>query len=398
MNLSEELVSDLVKVVTSNNSDKNNNTVYGTVVDSGDRLYVRLDGADTGVLTPFETTVDVKAGDRVMVSIRNHTAVVTGNVDDISASLSRLLAVIEIVDGLGIKMKDVVTFESLTEAGTTVIDGSRIKTGTIDAERLNLTDSISWDDLTLNAKSTISGVGDNGDTALSALNSLTKSNRTYLDGKKIYSGSIFTNALHLGGKLTVYKTEATDETATGGYLGYDSGFNSTTGIGIRDSTNCNQVVCTDEAARLSHSTSASASRPSQQVVCSPGGIFLDGTVNAPIAASTSDRDRKNSIENLPEKYVTMFDSLTPRRFKMNDGTSGRYHVGYIAQEVEEAMTAAGIDSQEFAGFVHGPDVNGDPIYMLRYGEFDGIYAAKIKQLEARIDELEKRLNKVEEVS
>lgn len=116
-----------------------------------------------------------------------------------------------------------------------------------------------------------------------------------------------------------------------------------------------------------------------------------GTVYADTdTIETSDRNRKNTIEDLPDKYVAMFDLLVPRRFKLNNGRSGRFHVGYIAQEVEEAMTTVGLDSQEFGGFVKSKskDEDGEPLYMLRYGEFGAIYAAKIKQMEARLARLE----------
>lgn len=103
------------------------------------------------------------------------------------------------------------------------------------------------------------------------------------------------------------------------------------------------------------------------------------------AIQTSDRNLKHSIEELPEKYVTMFDNLSPVRYKMNNGTSDRYHVGFIAQEVEDAMTVAGIDSQEFAGFVKDKDTDGNDLYMLRYEEFIGVLAAKIKELETKIE-------------
>ena len=111
-------------------------------------------------------------------------------------------------------------------------------------------------------------------------------------------------------------------------------------------------------------------------------------------ATQSDRNLKNSIENLPDKYITLFDNITPKRFKMNNGTSNRYHIGYIAQEVEEAMNIAGIDSQEFGGFVRDYIIDEDgnktneEVLMLRYGEFDAIYAAKIKQIESRLNKLE----------
>ena len=103
---------------------------------------------------------------------------------------------------------------------------------------------------------------------------------------------------------------------------------------------------------------------------------------------TSDENRKNSIEDLPDKYLTMFDNLHPKRFKMNNGTSGRFHPGYTAQDVKAAMDIAKVDSTEFGGWIKGTDKDGNDIYMLRYEEFGAIYAAKIKQLEARVAKLE----------
>jgi hypothetical protein len=39
---------------------------------------------------------------------------------------------------------------------------------------------------------------------------------------------------------------------------------------------------------------------------------------------------KNSIEQLSNQYEAFFDFMEPTRYKYNDGTSGRYHVGFIA--------------------------------------------------------------------
>lgn len=101
--------------------------------------------------------------------------------------------------------------------------------------------------------------------------------------------------------------------------------------------------------------------------------------------STSDERDKNSIEVLPEKYLDFFDLLTPRRFKLNDGTSDRYHVGFIAQEVEAAMAWSGVEPAEFGGFGIGYSPDGQrSYYMLRYEEYIAILAAKIKQLEERM--------------
>lgn len=106
------------------------------------------------------------------------------------------------------------------------------------------------------------------------------------------------------------------------------------------------------------------------------------------ALNGSDRNIKNSIEALPEKYVRMFDIVEPRRYKLNSGTSGRFHTGFIAQEVEDAMRACGIDSQEFAGWAAAKREDGSETYFLRYSEFIPILWAKVREQEKRLKRLE----------
>ena len=102
----------------------------------------------------------------------------------------------------------------------------------------------------------------------------------------------------------------------------------------------------------------------------------------------SDRNIKNSIEALPEKYVRMFELIEPKRYKLNNGTSGRYHTGFIAQEIEAAMQDCGITSQEFAGWAEAKLDDGSKTYFLRYSEFIPILWAKVREQEARIRRLE----------
>lgn len=102
----------------------------------------------------------------------------------------------------------------------------------------------------------------------------------------------------------------------------------------------------------------------------------------------SDRNIKNSIEALPEKYVRMFELVEPKRYKLNNGTSGRFHTGFIAQEVEDAMRACGINSQEFAGWARATREDGSETYFLRYSEFIPILWAKVREQEERLKRLE----------
>ena len=102
----------------------------------------------------------------------------------------------------------------------------------------------------------------------------------------------------------------------------------------------------------------------------------------------SDRNIKNSIEALPEKYVRMLELVEPKRYKLNSGTSGRYHAGFIAQEVEAAMQKCGITSQEFAGWAAAKREDGSETYFLRYSEFIPILWAKVREQEERLKRLE----------
>ena len=103
---------------------------------------------------------------------------------------------------------------------------------------------------------------------------------------------------------------------------------------------------------------------------------------------TSDANMKYDGEDLPEKYVAMFDLLQPKRAKYKAGTSGRFHPCYFAQDVKAAMDAVGIDSAEFGGWVLHRAKDGTERQMLRYGELDPIRDAKIKQMDRRLKRLE----------
>lgn len=105
----------------------------------------------------------------------------------------------------------------------------------------------------------------------------------------------------------------------------------------------------------------------------------------------SDRNLKNSIEALPDKYVDMAMWLEPKRFRLNSGTSGRYHPGFVAQEVKDGMDLFGIDPLEFGGWVKDKDQDGNEIQMLRYGEFIPILLAAIQRLGAKVEALEGKI-------
>lgn len=84
MSLPNDLVSRFAKIINSKEQTKKETPQYGTIKVQNGIAYVQLDGSNR--LTPMLQTVEVAEGDRVTVSVKNHTATVTGNLTDRSAS------------------------------------------------------------------------------------------------------------------------------------------------------------------------------------------------------------------------------------------------------------------------------------------------------------------------
>ena len=84
MSLSNDLISQFVKITRDQTVEKKESIVYGTTVEYESKMYVKIDGSD--LLTPITTTADLQSGERVTVMIKDHTATVTGNITSPSAS------------------------------------------------------------------------------------------------------------------------------------------------------------------------------------------------------------------------------------------------------------------------------------------------------------------------
>ena len=123
MGLSNDLISQFVKVTKDNTKQKTESTVYGETVYYKGETYVKLDGSE--LLTPVKSTTDTIPGDRVAVMIKDHTATITGNLSSPSARKSQ-------VDGIGNKISE---FE--------IIIADKVSTKELDAERGRIDDLIS---------------------------------------------------------------------------------------------------------------------------------------------------------------------------------------------------------------------------------------------------------------
>lgn len=108
---------------------------------------------------------------------------------------------------------------------------------------------------------------------------------------------------------------------------------------------------------------------------------------------SSDSRVKNSVNYTLDAYEAFFMALKPSTFKYNRGTSGREHLGFIAQDVEQAMLDAGLSSEQLAALVKDgvtePLDDGiiDHRYSLRYGEFIALNTHMIQKLYRMVEQL-----------
>lgn len=132
---------------------------------------------------------------------------------------------------------------------------------------------------------------------------------------------------------------------------------------------------------------------------SGAGAKLMGTwYTASSVIVDSDARVKKDIEDMNAKYNDFFDNIRPRTYRYIDGTSGRKHTGFIAQEVASALSLADIPTRDFAGYTESQILNENNQYEtqcgLRYEEFISLNTWQIQQLKKRVADLEREVNRL----
>lgn len=294
-----------------------------------------------------------------------------------------------------IQMTGMVTFTDLSGNGTTVINGNNITTGTIDADRINMTGAITWSDLSYSVQNEIDGAytaasnaQDDASDAYSmatqvnsTVNSWRYGSTTYIDGAQLMTGTVTASTLR-GGLIGILNSSGTQigyisvgaSTSTGlqfisgGNLYMESASCSLQMVSRNMTVSCNNFCPSGTAANLGNSSLG----------------MWQAVYSYTAEIQTSDENYKHDIAEIPQKYIDMMDDIIPVIYKMDNGTSNRYHTGFIAQNVKAAMDAHGVSDLELAAWCKDVDAEGNEIQMLRYVEFIAIMWAKIKQLEGRI--------------
>ena len=243
MGLSSELISQFAKITNDEKPKKSEEvTLYGEVVELEEMICVRFDGAEE--LTPVTTIVEkddtgeivnykygaasVKSGDRVSVSLKNHSATITGNLSDPPAGRAEFVVgldtiVAKIGDDVQLKLDGVeksitaqventnvridnmgVTISNnYTELSNAISNGDSALSEAISQLNSDLSQDISDAVTTINSKI---DVNTNDITAvvgnLTALKEGFKNGTTVINGGCITTGMIDAKYLNLTGAIT----------------------------------------------------------------------------------------------------------------------------------------------------------------------------------------------------
>lgn len=297
-----------------------------------------------------------------------------------------------------IQMDGLVTFTGLAN-GTTTINGGCIQTGLISANRLDLTGSITFSDLSRSVQNDINDAyamaedaqalaGDLDDT----VSGWTYRGTTYIDGSKLMTGTVMASQL-LGGYVGLL--DSSERTVGGISIAYTS-----TGYGIELSSNTGGIRINAAGNFWVDAYPGSLGITSSGIVCGndcvpyssgryslgAGGLYWTDIYAENDVINTSDRSRKKNIQYGLDRYSALFDRLRPVSYQLTDGRSGRTHLGLIAQDVEDALTELGISTKEFAGFVKSPRADGGYDYALRYGELIALLIREVQELKRRVSQ------------
>lgn len=309
-----------------------------------------------------------------------------------------------------IQMDGLVTFTGLS-SGTTTINGACIKTGQIDADRLNLTGAITFSDLSSSVRGDINDAQSTANSAYSLANAANNTannaedkveawsfrGTTYIDGSKIQTGTVEASILR-GGTVELLASGGT----TVGSIEITS---TMTGVGLEFVTKRGGMRMTSAGNWWVDTTNCSfgttGSRFSFDVPPTPNsdGLTSCGRSNnrwSEIYAQsgtivTSDLNYKTDIEYGLSDYDELFDRLRPATYRFIDGQSGRRHMGMVSQDIEELLASLGISSNDFAAFVKSP-VNDEETgevgyrYSLRYEEFIPLIIYEVQQIKSALKE------------
>lgn len=335
------------------------------------------------------------------------------------------------INGSSIKVRSDAntTLDALTakENNVTVIDGGKIKTGSVDTNQLAAeavtAEKIAANTITANEISTDYVYA--GEIAASQITSgqiaATYIDSTYLhvnaaniDGtitadsvsaNNVTAGKLNASVVELKGEFDVYRGN-TLVGSMGGAQGYD-GVSTTNGVILR-STNGKYLLVTDSGAMMTAgahdiyvaSSLAHMGGSSNNIqVYNASGAYYNSSEIATQADLASDRRIKTDIDYKMERFEDFFRALQPCSYRRTDIDDHSMRIGFIAQDVQAALENSKLDPNDM-GIVFEmkkppDDPRKDIYYGLNYNDFIGVATHMIQKLLDKVDALEKRIAELE---
>lgn len=367
-NLSKDITNITVRV------DKNEDSIEAEVAD---RTRENLELGTKISQTAHKVSVAATGGDKyVGITIQLYDE--NGNLIDTTSGAAN------------ITITGFVTFNDLANAGSTTINGANITTGEISCDRLK--------------GGTING------------------QRFFQAGKYgdlvIDNGIIYIPAT--GGILI-----GQDEVATRDWV-YDSAV-------ANAARTAQDAEYADKAGEASHSTVATNAEylkglsayvtmsGNDNLIPSSNSVWC-GTTPNPFAGgyskggwkTTSDRRKKRNFRDLlmDSRFEKFFKLLRPMEYSLIEDEEQVVHIGFIAQDVEQAMAMSGISTNEFYGLEHRffsrmdfasdeewnkylKNNNGaNDSYVLCYQEFIALNTAMIQIQQSKLETVENELDRL----
>lgn len=244
---------------------------------------------------------------------------------------------------------------------------------TVDGFSLSVSNGSSSSRVSLRSNGvTVSSVNINM-TGMVTFSDLSTAGYTTINGANITTGTIRANNVGVSNRFSVY---------TGGYLygymgcGYGSdGSGYTYGAMLASANEENYVIATNAGIRMTASGSS--------IYCISGSVHATSEIHV-----DSDRRVKEDIDYDMERYEAFFRALRPCVYHRKNECIRRLHTGFVAQDVEDALGAAGLVYEDFAALDRNPQL--DPEYSLAYGEFAALNTYMIQRLMQRVEALERR--------
>lgn len=115
---------------------------------------------------------------------------------------------------------------------------------------------------------------------------------------------------------------------------------------------------------------------------------FDSAASGPYGFSTSSDKRVK--KNIQEIDVDIVDNLKPIQYELIQSSDNKIHYGFVAQDVEETLSNAGVNPNEI-GIIGHIQNHGQQEYVLTYTEFIPLLTKKCQELQAETNMLKQEI-------